>query len=600
MGAAADPEAGGTMACMAHAGAAAACPIEPTQTPVTARAYRAAMQMRTEPGIEPSAEPSVELDAPQQDRLVQALAAALAREHGGPVQHIQTHISHVLLAGAQAIKLKKVLRNAFLDQSSLARRRHACEEELRLNRRLAPELYRAALPVTGHIEAPRVGGDGPVLDWLVLMRAFDQQGLWDRLAARGALASAHVDALAALLVRFQAAAAVAPSSGRFGQPATLCAAVRDNLVELQSLWPAPADPRLAALAAWTPHTGAGLQPLMAERLAQGFVREGHGDLHLGNVAQIDGHTTVFDGIEFNDDFRWLDVVGEIAFIVMDLQAHGLPALANRLLDAWLAHSGDYAGLPLLDYHLVYRALVRAKVSLLRAAQGGSGAAAAQDPQVGQAVQTGHIGQTPSAPDYLALALACTQRARPVLMVTHGLSGSGKSTLTQGLLEAAGAVRIRADVQRKRLAGLTPLQASGSTLDAGLYSPAMNAATAERLLQLAQPVLAAGHHVILDATFLRRSQRDAARGLAAALGVPFVLLDFHVDEALLRQRLRQRAANGGDASEANEAVLDAQLRRAEPLDAAEAAAAWPVAQQPDWGPLVGWLRGEGEGTGRAGN
>ena len=244
---------------------------------------------------------------------------------------------------------------------------------------------------------------------------------------------------------------------------------------------------------------------MALRLAHGKVREGHGDLHLGNVTEIDGRTTVFDGVDFDDDFRWIDVMSDLAFMAMDLQAHGLPHLAHRLVNGYLEQGGDYDGMPVLNYYRVYRALVRAKVRLLRAAQNdrSDGAAASEDGD--------------AAARYLELAVRISglERSRPVLMITHGFSGSGKSTLTQALLEAAGAVRIRADVERKRLAGLAPLARPGARQTPGLYGAETTSATYAALAERARPVLAAGCHAILDATFLMRAQRDAVRQARAA-------------------------------------------------------------------------------------
>jgi hypothetical protein len=503
---------------------------------------------------------AIELTPDQQARMTDALAASLGRDSGTAPERIETHISWVLIHGGHAYKIKKAVRNPFLDQSTLALRRHACAEELRLNRRLAPDLYLDVVTITGTPDRPGFGGDGPTLDVAVRMRAFEQSGLWDRLAKRGALGPAQVDELVGLVGRFHDAAAVADPAGRFGTPLQVRTPLLDSLRDLDAHWP-DADGRAALrrLRGWEAAAFARLAPVVARRLAQGRVRECHGDLHLGNVALVDGRCTVFDGIEFNDDFRWIDVASEIAFMAMDLHAHGLPELAHRFVDGMLQHSGDYDGVHLLDYYLVHRALVRAKVALLRAAQGGASAGS----------------EVHSARHYLDLALQFSRQRRPALLITHGLSGSGKTTLTQGLVEAAGAIRIRADVERKRLAGLGMLERSGSPLNGGLYGEAMTAATYARLLELAAPVLEGGRHAILDATFLRRGQRVAALRSAAARGVPFVILDFASDPDTLRARLRRRAAQGADASEADAAVLDAQLRSAEPLHADELGAVFVV-------------------------
>jgi hypothetical protein len=534
--------------------------------------------------------PAVELTATEQLELVQACLAQWSSAGDAAPRHIETHISHVLLLGGQAYKIKKKLATSFLDQSTLALRRRACVDELRLNRRLAPDLYLDVVEITGSVREPRLGGAGPVLDVAVKMRVFDQANLWDRLAARGALEPADIDDLAARIARFHAHCEVAPAGGRFGTPAAARAALRDSLHDLHALaarcgWPAAGSAEQAALDAlgtWEPVAFERSAPAMAARLAAGRVRECHGDLHLGNVAREGRQALVFDGVEFNEAFRWLDVMDEAAFMTMDLHAHGLPALGHRFLDAYLAQGGDYDGLRVLGYYLVHRALVRAKVAQVRAAQA---VGAARDEALAAAAR------------YLRAAAASATPRRPALLVTHGLSGSGKTTLTQSLVEASGAVRVRADVERKRLAGLGPLQSSRSLPGEGLYTPTMNEATQARLLDCAAAALHGGWTVVLDATFIRRHARDEARECARRHGAPFMILRFEAAPAQLRARIRQRLATAGDASEADEAVLQAQMLALEPLQADE----WPhtcdapaggapgAELTPDWSAVLARLR-----------
>ena len=445
---------------------------------------------------------TAELDLHRQGVMVRALQAALSAGDGPSAEMIETHISFVLLHGESAYKFKKALKNPFLDASTLALREHLCQEELRLNRRLAPDLYRDVVPVAGTPDKPAFGGPGPIIDHAVRMVAFPQAGLWDRLAGEHALGPGPIDELAALLVRFHDAAAPADAHGRLGSPPLVRAQMRENLDELERLAAAGSDrTRVQGLRQWEADLFPRLEALMAERLASGRVRECHGDLHLGNVAQIDGRATVFDAIEFNDEFRWIDVISEVAFVVMDLHAHDLPELAHRLTNAWLQASGDYAGLPVLPYYLVHRALVRAKVALMRAAQTDPGEGA-ESPPDGNATATATATAIAQAGRYLALAERFSRSRPPSLMLTHGFSGTGKTTLTQSLVEQVGALRIRADVERKRLAGLDETARSGSALHDGLYSAAMSEATYDRLFALARAALRAGWPVILDATFRR--------------------------------------------------------------------------------------------------
>jgi predicted kinase len=300
-----------------------------------------------------------------------------------------------------------------------------------------------------------------------------------------------------------------------------------------------------ALLDWLQARSAELAPLWSERLASGYVRECHGDLHLANLMVLDDSVAAFDGIEFDPTLRWIDVLDDMAFVVMDLAAQGRRDLAFRFLNAWLDHSGDHAALPALRFAVVYRALVRAMVAQLG---GGAGDAAARR--------------------YLETALAWTQPGAAQLFIMHGLPGSGKTFSAQGLLEHLGAIRLRSDVERKRLAGLGALEDSHSR-GLNLYDTQVSARTYAQLFNLARVALRCGYPVIIDAAFLRRDERAAALALARELDVSLTIVVCEAPLEILQTRLRERR---GDASEANEAVL-AQLRAvAEPLDAQELALA----------------------------
>lgn len=490
------------------------------------------------------------------------------------VQCIETHISWVLLAGDHAYKFKKPIRLDFLDYSTLALRRAACDEELRINRRTAPGLYLEVVAVTGTASAPRVGGaggKGPVLDWAVHMRRFDQSALFGGLIEQGRLLPSHIDRLARQVARFHAAAGVAPVDGVFGQPDRVRAVVWQSIEPLRGQIGQIGDADLAetldAVARWSQAQGEALAPLFAQRLADGRVRECHGDLHLGNLVLEGGEPQLFDAIEFNPAFRWIDVLSEVAFLVMDLQARGRADLAWRFLNAWLEQTGDYAGLRVLPYYLVYRAMVRARVAALRLGQLAGQARRAAEQELAL---------------YLRLAGQFTRPRERWLWLASGVSGSGKSSQSQGLIEARGVVRLRADVERKRLFGLRPEEASAG-MAPGMYTAEATRRTYERLDELARQVLEAGLPVLVDATFLQRAQRDAFRALAQALGLPCLILAFEAPEAVLRERVRQRTQAGHDASEADLAVLDAQLASREPLDAAE----WAQAVAVDTRAPVDW-------------
>ena len=500
-------------------------------------------------------------------RLVDALQRRLAARYpDGAVQRIETHISWLLLAGPHAYKLKKPLTLDFLDFATPALRRAACEEELRINRRSAPDLYLQVLPITGTPEAPHLGGDvQDAIDWAVHMRRFPDDALLAGRAARGQLGPEHVDALAREVAAFQARAAVAPADGPWGHAGDLLRLAQDNFAPLATLL---AGTDLAAtlqqLERWTQAEGARLAPLMAERRAAGRVREGHGDLHLGNLLWLDGRVRLFDAIEFNPQLRWIDTACDIAFLFMDLHAHGLAPLAWRFLNAWLEPSGDFDAVTRLPWDAVYRALVRAKVAALRAGQGRDATALAD------------------AQRYVRLADQLAAPRRPWLALTMGVSGSGKSSQTQALIEQRHLVRLRADVERKRLFGLAP-EASSAAVPGGIYGEDTSERVFAQLLAQARALLQAGQPVLVDATFIRRARRAPFIALAQSLDVPWRILAFDAPETVLRERVRRRHAAGSDASEADEAVLLSQLAHREPLSANEAAHALCIDTQAavDW-------------------
>jgi len=535
--------------------------------------------------------------AAEQARLVRALADPAVHGPGvTAVTVLETHISTVLLTGRHAYKIKKPVDLGFLDFTTLAARMRFCNDELRLNRRLAPDLYLGVVAIGGTPDAPVLDDAGPAIEYAVKMREFPQDALLSRVLARGELTAAHIDALAADVAAFHGRIDVAPADGPFGHPDAVLYYALQDFRQIRPLVGDPADlAALDALEAWTcrEHTAQG--HLFAARRRGGFVRECHGDLHLGNVALVDGRLTIFDCLEFNAELRWIDVASEIAFVAMDLADRGRVDFAHRFVDAYLAATGDYAALPLLSFYLAYRALVRAKVACLRGAQLAPG-----------------VAKTALAAEfrgYLRLAEGYARPTRGAIVVTHGLAGSGKTTLSQSLLETVGAIRVRSDVERKRLAGLAATAGSGSEVAGGLYSTDATARTYERLADLAHLIVDSGRVAIVDATFLARRQRDRFRALAADMLVPFVIVAFTAREPVLRERIAARARRGDDASEADVAVLDHQLATQEPLAADEQAcvvsydAEAPLAgarSAERWHPVVARLSGNAVGAAGAGS
>ena len=430
---------------------------------------------------------------------------------------METHISWVLMTREHAFKVKKPVTLPFLDYSTIELRRACCDAELRLNRRFAPTLYLDVVDLAG--------------EPAVKMRRFAEEFRLDHVSSHGDLTGAHLTQLARDLAAFQAAAAIAPAT--FGTPGIIRADALENCDELDRLLPDEA-PLLARLREWTESEWQRRAPDFARRHTAGKVREGHGDLHLANLVLLEGRVVPFDGIEFSEDFRCIDVANEIAFTLLDLLDHQRPGLASWLLDAWLTWSGDFDALSVLRFYLVYRALVRAKVAALR-------------------------DDTQEAAGYLALAARLIRPSAPGLTITCGPSGCGKTHASNRRLASVDflhTVRLRSDVERKRLAGLAPDAASGGTI----YTTEATEQTYTRLGELAEAALCAGWSVIVDAAFLRRTERVACHDRATRLGLPFAILAPVATPEVMAERIATRK---NDASEATVGVLQQQLQWFEP-------------------------------------
>jgi aminoglycoside phosphotransferase family enzyme/predicted kinase len=502
-------------------------------------------------------------DLSEHQRLVRALLKSERWPHAADrLGHIETHISSVLLVGPFAYKIKKPVDFGFLDFSTVELRRVSCEEEVRLNRRLAPDIYLEAMAITGTLDAPVLGGAGEPIEWAVKMRRFDE----------GLLLSAHPELLDRALMerlgreiaQFHARVNVSKPEDECGQPDLVVAPMRANFEQIRLLERGEHTlQRLQRLEEWTEAQFATLRPLLEARKLGGVVREGHGDLHLGNIAMDGANPIIFDGIEFSCALRCIDVMNDIAFLAMDLAHQQRPDLEAWFINAYVEESGDYSGLPLLRFYQVYRAMVRAKVATLRLSQ------IALPPEQIKPLHE-------EFDSYLGLADRLAQPAKGALIITHGVSGSGKTLVTGELLGPLHAIRVRSDVERKRLAGLAAADRSGSGLDAGLYTPSATLATYEHLAAAARAILDAGFVAVVDATFLQRDQRQMFAALARLAEVPFLILDFDAPPRTLRARVAERTAAGKDASEAGLAVLERQLQRREPLDDAELARTVSVA------------------------
>ena len=466
------------------------------------------------------------------------------------VEVVETHISWVFLAGNFAYKVKKPVDLGFCNFTTLERRRFYCEEELRLNRRVAPELYIDVVAIVVENGGLRIDGRGEPVEFAVKMRRFPQAMLLDSIAVAGCLEGSTIDQLARVVSRMHRSAARAdPVDGR-GSPAHALQLALDNFFALESR-DAPESERsaLARLREWTQDEFRNVRQAMEERELHGSVRECHGDLHLGNIVLLEGVPVPFDCVEFDPGLRWIDVMSDVAFVAMDLDFHGLQGLAARFLSGYLEDSGDYGGLRVMRFYRVYRALVRAKIERLRGVQRGTGA-------------------TSRRADYVDLALRTTVEARPFLEIMSGVSGSGKSTVAMQRVEGSQAIRIRSDVERKRIHGMDALAHASYGLGEGIYSNADSDLVYETLAGLARNAIHAGYPVIVDASFLERRRRELFRRLAGECGVPFRIVSCEAAEQTLQGRLAQRWEAGSDASDARDDVLRKQLSTREAIGADE--------------------------------
>ena len=485
--------------------------------------------------------------------LIQALLHSEHYPH--PVaqcQLLETHISWVILTGDYAYKIKKPLDLGFLDFTQLAARRHFCQEELRLNQRLAPGLYLAVIPIAGSSDRPRLlesdtdTGADTIIDYAVKMRQFPQSQLATQLLHEHALATQAIVELAQELAAFHAKLPPCHMPCEFGSAEQVLAPMQENFHQLIERLPESTHPQLLRLRQWTLTNYHRLTQRLNLRQQQGHIRECHGDAHLGNMVCWNGRLMLFDCLEFDPALRWIDTISEVAFVLMDLEFHRRPDLAAVFLNQYLEISGDYTGVTLLRFYQVYRALVRAKVASIDAQQHG--------PMITR-------NGTQPWQRYLDLAKHITRSHRPALYLMHGFAASGKTTIATVLASQRHTIRLRSDVERKRLHGLAPLDSSHGDI----YQDAASERTYRYLAKLARELLLNGYSVIVDACFLMHAQRRRFQQLAQDLGCQFMILDVRTPTTLLHQRLQQRRQQAQDASEATAAVLQHQIANHEPLD-----------------------------------
>jgi aminoglycoside phosphotransferase family enzyme/predicted kinase len=476
-------------------------------------------------------------------RLIEGLSAAAAYPH--PVDRVevrQTHISVVFLAGRYAYKVKKPVNLGFLDFTSLAKRRHFCEEEVRLNRRLAPAAYLGVVPVTATTAGLRMGGQGEPVEWAVKMVRLPDEATLESRLRRGEVSPAALADLARRVASFHARAEAGEHVAVFGRFEVVARNARENFEQAAAQAGATVSPAvLARLRARTEQALARLRPLIEARAARGVPRDTHGDLHLDHVylfpgQEPPGDLVILDCIEFNERFRYADPVADMAFLVMDLVFHGRRDLAATFAEAYFRAADDRDGAALLPFYVAYRAAVRGKVEGFEL-----GEAEVPEPERAAARIRAR------AHWLLALGELEEPARRPSLVLVGGLPGTGKSTLAHGLAERAGFRVIRSDLVRKELAGLTAGTRARSRFGEGIYCPAWTERTYAECLRRADRLLFEGERVLVDAGFRADARRREFLELAGRLAVPALFLVCRADPEVVRRRL---AGRHGDVSDAD--------------------------------------------------
>lgn len=457
------------------------------------------------------------------------------------VELIETHISWVLLAGERVYKIKKPVNLGFLDFTTLARRRRFCHEEVRLNRRLTTDVYLDVLPITGSATAPKLGGAGRTIEVAVVMRRLPAERMLDRLVGEDAAPPELLDAIGRTVARFHHRAETGGEIDELGGIETIRRNWDENFAQTDTLGPDVLPEAIRRVVREYVTTMLKREAdRFAARVTAGRSRDCHGDLQAQHVCCVDP-LQIFDCIEFNHRFRFGDVAGEIAFLAMDLERLGRPDLATRFLNGYLDESGDYEAVPLLDFYRAYRAWVRAKVLSFQG-----------------------VEQAAEARSRFELAGRFVQPHRRVrLVITSGVMGSGKSTVARRASARIGAIVIRTDAVRKRLAGVPLQERVGAGFGEGVYSADMSRRTYCEALRLAEELLRAGWPVILDGSFSRAEERDGARAVAARADVRCSVLWCDAPDAVLAERLRRRARSADEVSDGREELLAEHRARYDP-------------------------------------
>jgi uncharacterized protein len=456
-----------------------------------------------------------------------------------PIELMQTHASYVLLTGEFVYKLKKPVNFGFLDYSTVDKRQHFCQEEIRLNQRGAKELYLEVVSIVKQGNKYQLGNDGEIVDYAVKMVQFPQSTLLSNMFEAGAMTIDQIEEMGVVVAQFHANAQTNEYISSFGTVASIRQSIDDNYRHTEKyIGRAQTQQQFTETKAYTDRFLLEHSQLFLDRIAGGFIRECHGDLHLRNICRWQSKTLLFDCIEFNEPFRFVDTMYDVAFAMMDLEARGRKDLANRFLNTYAEQTGDWEGLQVLPLYLSRQAYVRAKVTSFLL----------DDPTISS---EDRLVAAQTAGDYYRQAWEYTRTAAPDqlhpsqgrLILLAGLSGSGKSTLGKRIAMEIGGVHLRSDAVRKHLGGI-PLLSKG---DDSLYTPEMTAKTYQRVLELGLKLAVQGFSAILDAKYDRQSLRAAVIDLAADRGIPVQMIHCIAPVDVLRDRLAHRTGDIADAT-----------------------------------------------------
>ncbi|MEY2831179.1 MAG: hypothetical protein RLZZ574_437 [Cyanobacteriota bacterium] len=447
---------------------------------------------------------------------------------------VQTHASYVFLTGNYTYKVKKNVNYGFLDYSSLTKRKFFLDEELRLNRKIAPELYLEVLPISQHNSKFVLANSANIVEYALKMHAFPQENLFSNLLKTDQLSSDRLKELGKVVAKFHYNADTNEYISKFGTAANIRVAFAENYQQSQKyIGKVQTREQLEATKVYTDYFFTEREYLLKQRVKQGKIKECHGDLHLNNICLWHKQIQLFDRLEFNESFRFVDTMYDVAFIVMDLEARKKPDFANIFLNSYLEYSGDWTGLLVLPLYLSRQAYVRAKVNSFLL----------DDPQVSEDKKQ---QARKTASEYYQLAYQYTQTKSGSLILMSGLSGSGKSTVARTIAQNKGAIQIRSDAVRKHLAGI-PVDQVDQLASDRLYTAAMTQKTYDRLLELGLILVKEGYTVILDAKYDRLSLRQAVITQAKEQNILLKIIYCTAPESVLRDRLNQRQNDISDAT-----------------------------------------------------